>query len=907
MDNSFKISLCGQWELDYISSTPYEKEDVPKINSGCTVSLPCYFEDITDIFKKAGIYEKMTINPLYDPISYPFSGDCPDMYLADPVGTFAMRRSFEIKKDFLIGEVSFWCGGAQNTLSLWINGVFVGKHKGYSSDFELYIPKDLFHIGENEIVITVSNNRLGGYKELPVSGLTSRAANECTGGVYGDIELRSAEDKLRDLWVRSDRDLKAFTVFIDPFSKETARLEIFDGEQKIFEGEFTGNALTVSSDGFELWSVNNPKLYIARVTVMGKIITRKFGIRSLTADGTHLLLNKKPFFFRGICEHCYYPITVHPPRDKDYYKRVILSAKALGFNSIRFHTHIPMTEYMEAADECGMLLELETPNNTSFEEWREIVHMARRYTSALIYSSGNEMVIDEDYIEHLRACADIVHSNSDALISPMSAMRGIEYHSYGDCRVETPFPHNPKRLSALSEFCDLYNSYSLGQTSYGCDKGSCDVLEKRNSIYKKPILTHEICISGTYCDLSLEERYSGSRIRETTVYSSVREHLTDKGLIEKAHIYYKNSVLWQSLIRKNCFELVRRCESFAGYDFLGDIDTHWHTYGYCVGMSNEFYELKDGETQENVLRYNSDAVLLCDLPRRRSFYEGEETSIPILISNYGEDITDARLEVTVSSEETVYLQSESVFSDIPSGKISELINIPFTFPSIKRPRAMKIKASISGRPISNEWDIYVFPKEKKRGFENNNLHIVTNVTKEELLSLLDNGENLLLFSGEPFAVEPTKFQISLAGRTTGHLATIIKDHPVFRDFPHKGFADLAMREMLTEANAVILDTATDFDPIFEIATTYKDARKEAMLFEYRALSGKLLVCSLNLRESDPGAVFLKNRIIEYASGNDFSPKHEISREELASLLSLRSVAERKNQNAAMNKNDITMK
>ena len=51
----------------------------------------------------------------------------------------------------------------------------------------------------------------------------------------------------------------------------------------------------------------------------------------------------------------------------------------------------------------------------------------------------------------------------------------------------------------------------------------------------------------------------------------------------------------------------------AGFDFLGDINTHWHTFGYSVGMMDEFYRLKPGETVENVLRYNSAAVVLSDL------------------------------------------------------------------------------------------------------------------------------------------------------------------------------------------------------------------------------------------------------------------------------------------------------
>ena len=233
-------------------------------------------------------------------------------------------------------------------------------------------------------------------------------------------------------------------------------------------------------------------------------------------------------------------------------------------------------------------------------------------------------------------------------------MRGIEYMlQEDDPRVDTPFEHNPQRLARISPDCDLYNSYSLGLTSYDSSFGTQSVLDQRNAVYGKPLLSHEICIQGTYIDLSLEKRYEDTRIGKTQFMSSVKTHLAQQGLLDKADTYYHNSVKWQSLLRKHCFETVRRCESFAGYDFLGDIDTHWHTFGYCVGMMNEFYELKNGETTENVLRYNSPTVLLADLPRV-NLYTGETVEIPVWISHYGDHIGKAELSICVSQDgETV--------------------------------------------------------------------------------------------------------------------------------------------------------------------------------------------------------------------------------------------------------------
>lgn len=909
-----KITLVGIWRAEYLGSEPYKKTIEPKINSSSKLRLPvpAYWEDLSEIFAEAGIADDISYNPLYEIQRYPQTGYVKDMALKNPLGCFIYTRSFSLTEIFDNAEI--WFGGVQNRVSAWINGVYVGEHEGYSSSFAFSIPAGLLRVGENSVTLAVSNNRLSGYMERPVSGLTSRAANECSGGIYGDVEICFYPDGLRDAWVRCANDLTEFSVCFDGAKDKKKCVRIFDGEAEIIchQADENENSVTISAVGLKHWSPSEPYLYRAVAETENQSISFRFGIRGLTASGTKLYLNGEPYYFLGTCEHCYHPITVHPTRDVTYYKNVINTLKSFGFNSIRFHTYIPPVEYIEAADELGMLLELETPNNTTYSEWVDIVKMARKYTSPLIYSSGNEMVIDEDYIEHLRACANLVHNESDALFSPMSAMRGIEYFSYGDTRVDEPFPHNPKRLAALGEFSDLYNTYSLGLTSYESDIGDPKILDERNAIYKKPLLTHEICINGTYQDLSLKDRYEGSRIGETEIFTSVEEHLKEKGLLDRADIYYKNSALWQSVQRKNCFETVRLTESFAGYDFLGDIDTHWHTFGYCVGMMNEFYELKPGETRGNVLRYNSPAVLLAALPKCRSFNSGEKISIPILISNYLRNISDATLAIRVSTEEASLFDSTLSIADIPSGMLSKLYDLELTIPELEYPKKLTIAVDLhfEDRKINNEWDIYAYPKIAKKCANTRNMprnvYIKSDISANELLEMVGRGDSVVLFGRGPFSSEPASFQLSIAGRTHGHLATVIHDHPLTRDIPHDNFCSMQYREMMNGSSAIILDnTSIPFSPIIEIATSYKNAKREALMAEYRVGDGKLLIVGLNLEDTNPGAVWLRERIIFYAGSEEFNPKVKISTDELKSLFG-ESCHNVSNDNAALNKNDITM-
>ncbi len=920
MDAFNKVSLNGTWTMQYIGINAFEGNTEPTVKDGFAVenAIPAYWEDMMDEFRSTPMHTSLNYNPSYTLQRYPQAGYVPDMCLPNVIGSFAYNRSFILDLNSFIGEKELYIGGVQNSVSIWINGKYIAKHDGYSSPFAISIDDNVLLNGENTITLAVSNVLQKGYNGRPISGCTNRAANECTGGVYGDVELRSYADGVKDVKVKTANDLSYFTITAYGNTDVVRTIEIIDGKKVFYTAQMDKgvNELNVPTTDFKFWSPENPKRYTLKLKSANQTLQTLFGIRKLavSSDGIHLTLNNEPYFFRGICEHGYYPFTVHPTNDKNYYRKGIRKLKKLGFNSIRFHTWVPVKEYLEAADELGMLIEVETPNNTTYQEWKYIVNYTTHYTSTVLFSSGNEMVIDEEYIEHLRKCANLVHSTSDALFSPMSAMRGIEYFSYGDDKVDLPFPHNPLRLKALGEFCDVYNSYSVGRTSYWSEKGHADMIDERNSIYNKPLLSHEICIHGTYCDLSLKDRYRGTRIGDTELYTSVERHLIEKGLIDRAPLYYHNSCEWQRRLRKHCFETVRRSNTFAGYDFLGDIDHHWHTFGYCVGMMNEFYELKPSETEENVLRYNSPAVILADLPDCVNFVSGEEIEIPLLVSNYGKVIPKATLCVRITDGNKVYVRREIRCGNIENGKIISLYKLSFKIPKTKNPLKLSLIATLGGgdTDVNNVWELYAFPDKKvvapsKNALKETNLVIADDaLSYEELVKLMENGKKVLLFGNGPFAKINTAFQMALAGRTEGHLATVINDHPLMQDFAHDGFCGWQFRNLLNEGYSAALDnTDIAYKPIIEIASSYKYARREALLFEYKIAKGKLLVCTLNLPEADACARYLKNSIIKYAM-SDFKPEIEISVADLYKICHGKKICVIENTNEAFNANDITM-
>jgi len=917
--NYVAFSLNGAWEMNY-DEKPYletkipfnitENPDDPSTNNAwVSDAVPGYWEDMTEKFMLTPFFRHLRVNPEYGLWQYPISGYSPDMALPNVIGNFFYRRSFICENIDAPTVLHF--EGVQNAVSVWINNVYLGRHEGYSTPFDFEIPDGVLIDGENIICLSVSNYRLKGYAGEPISGLTSRAANECTGGITGDVELRVYNCVLRDVAVLISDDCKSAQVRVEMTESAQLSWQIFDEDTELLSGKSNGD-FTFETSGLTYWSPENPKLYKLVVSCGEGSIERTFGVRKLLADGVHLALNGIPYFLRGVCEHCYFPETIHPAHDKIYYRSIIKELKKLGFNFMRFHTYVPEEEYMQAADELGILMHVESPNNTTLTEWKEIVKLCRRHPSVVIYCCGNEMLMDEPFIEHLRQCANEVHENTDSLFSPFSALRGLEYFFFEPELehelVHEPFTHNPRRFKIVSEFSDMYSSYANQRFSYSSlQMADAEEQDRWSEVYQKPRSSHEICIDGTYTDLSLAGRYKNTRVGKTQMFSSIEKHLEEKGLLKKAPTFFRNSCEWQRRIRKYCFEEIRRSNNMAGYDFLGPIDTHWHTFGYDVGMMNEFYELKPGETVRNVLMYNSETVLLTDLKRRVNFISGETLSCGIYTScYYPMPLKEAVLSIRLVLDGKVVERKSAVIDTIASGEVSKIYDLSIKLPKVENPGAMNLYVSLDCGDLvcENEWELYIFPKVDAA--EKKELIVKDKITEEELICALNDGKDVLLLGAEPFVSLPTSFRIALAGRAYGNYATIVNDHPLLSKMPNEGFCSWQFSEMIENGKAICFECDdVPFNPIIEVASSHKYAIRQAAMFEFAVGEGRLLVCGFNLSENDPAALWFKQQLISYATSDAFDPKDSISEEQLRKLIHSQVVEAVGNTNFAFNPNDKT--
>ena len=923
------VPLDGEWEMAY---QPYAHEvvDCPAFNGvKVAAAIPGYWEDMVAAFRAAGMKDEFRINPLFERQQFPITGWASDTTLPNIYGCFFYRHTVELDArhvgDNAPCHAVLAFEGVRNQVHVWINGRFVAFRAGFSTPFELEVPEGVLKNGANEIVLAVSNNPNLGYCDY-VSGLTTRSTFRSTGGVNGNLELRFLKSGLGDVYVTTAKDLKTFTVHVA--GGVSFGYEISDGGTALAKGTASGD-FTLPTDGFACWSPDSPKRYDLTLSTPQGVYRQKFGIRCLVADGEKFRLNGKPIYLRGVTEHCYFPKTLHLPRDLGYYRMITAKRKELGFNFVRFHTFVPPVEYLEATDELGMAVHIESPNFVSEPEFAAIIAFARRHPSVVIYCTGNETRIDRLAEAYLRDVAEMVHERTDSLFSPMSAMRGVEYMLLPgkDLVTAKPFAHNAERMARIAPFCDMFTSYQLGLTSYeSLNSGTSADLDAWGGAYcGKPRTSHEICIDSSYVDFGLEKLYpQDSPILKVGLFSEPRRMLTEKGLIDRADTYFRNSCEWMRRIRKFTFEKLRAAERMAGYDFLGDINTHWHTFGYSVGMMDEFYRLKPGETVENVLRYNSATVLISDLGSDFNVKAGETKKVKFSISNYAGDAKAGCFRVSLVACPSGCLphgcsggengrevwRVEKNVGDVPCGEVSGLAEVEVDIPIADEPKKYLLRASFSSDGVNaeNEWEIYAFPsvgiRQPETDSQRSRLRVVADICEAELAAAMERGERVLLLGAGPFRSLPTTYRIGMAGRTSGNYATVIKEgHPALKGFPHEGFCGWQFRRLMEGGRAVQLEADVPFDPIIDVASSVKYPIRQAALFEYCIGNGRLLVCPFAFGAGDPAAVWLRARLVEYAASDAFNPVNSLTPAQLHAVINAPILSGAQNQNRARNPGD----
>lgn len=892
------MDLSGDWSFAYTSEA---REKPPGEQAFlATMPVPGAWDDTVNQAKAAELWPGAKFNPRYKPIQFPYASKPPDASLPFLQGTGWYRKALDVPASWRGRMVTLRVGQVVTDATLFINGLAVHTHKGHNTEWEAPVADALRYGEVNDLVIAVSNTRNGG-------GCRLRGWAGLTGGIFAPVSLKvsGGPARVESLYVyQQPSGGLRWNVAIEgaPPAGSELRWRVLEAGETVLEGvtAVTGDSVSwdTTSQGLQPWSDRSPKLYQIQVALLsaGKPIdeTRQsFGLRRLVADGRTLKLNGTPVYLRGHCEHYYFPETCTPALDKETYLKQIAKLKGLGFNWLRFHTWMPTKVYMQAADELGMLISIEGQDGMTLDMWRDMVRAGRVHPSVVIYTPGNEQVFDEESLVGIgRMAKEQKLLAPDGLFSPNSGERGIIRSTkesggqggFGESFSETPVPHSPARLALVNQFSDLYQPHIWGLLSYSSLKGEWRDIDRRLQIFTKPALVHESGIVGSFIDLSLRDRYVNTRIR-TSLFDEARDHMRAHGVLDRAPLYYKNSVAAQELIRKDMMEMTRLCQSLGGYELLGAVDMHWHRTGYDVGIMNEFFELKPGITTADVLSYNGESVLLIDDQRERVLSVGDKVERELKVSWYGSKPLDkGRLAWSLTNGDTV-VESGGWFTGlVQTGSVSSIGQIKFNAPALARPAKLRLKVSLADASgsIANEWEFWVFPPAPET--PGSPRVLVTDKLDATALEKLASGGRVVLLGGQSLPRRALSFQQGIGGRPENNFATAIYKHPIIDGFPHDGYFDWQFFRMCNKATSVVFDgIPVDFQPVIEVVNSYKQIIRQGALFEWQVGRGRLIVCTLNLEARNPAAAYLRSLILGYAAGPELAVAPSLAPAEIAKL------------------------
>ena len=393
-----------------------------------------YAVDQYDSFLRARWFEKTEENeeglkyPLdfdyenWDSIRVPSTWNTQIPELTWYEGPVLYTRTFPYEPEEDGERVFIKVGAANYKAFVFLNGLFLGSHVGGSTPFYVEVTGKLEK--DNRITISVDNTR-------DRSGIPMDNTDWFNyGGIYRSVELiRVPRHFIKDLFVSLVPDgtfsnIRIETTVDGPDCSGHVRVEIpdLDIEEDIPLNDGSG-AVTLRAKP-DLWSPENPVLYPVAAVYKDDEVYDEIGFREIKTQGTEVLLNGEPLFFRGISLHedsFENGKAVSPNEFLDTLK----TAMDLGCNYIRLAHYPHNSEFARLADMGGIMLWEEIPvywavqfadedtYRNAANQISELVLKNRNRAGTVIWSVGNENADTDERLEFMSSLAARVRDLDD--------------------------------------------------------------------------------------------------------------------------------------------------------------------------------------------------------------------------------------------------------------------------------------------------------------------------------------------------------------------------------------------------------------------------------------------------------------------------------------------------------------
>jgi beta-galactosidase len=350
------------------------------------------------------------------------------------------RKHFTINKDYSERKVFIEFEGVQKYCKVWLNGKYLGEHKGGYGSFDFDITQLIKQGGDNVIAVAVNNRQNDNFRTPPMSA----GIFNVYGGINRDVKivlknklyipmqgsasheggtfvttpgLKEKEGVVRvQTWVKNDNNVKkSCTLRTTVFDESNKTIEVIKSTSDINPGQlFKFDQLSKPLKNPHLWSNENPYLYrIFSEVIDGNDLadsyTTSFGFRWIRWNfrENSLFVNGKKMVIKGGGIHSEYPWL------GDAFPKWVTAldfkniTENLNYNFLRTSGH-PSDKYLfELADKTGVIIEEESPSisdqdfspEMQEQQIKEMIRRDRNHPSVIFWNLGNgtNRAVDSKY------------------------------------------------------------------------------------------------------------------------------------------------------------------------------------------------------------------------------------------------------------------------------------------------------------------------------------------------------------------------------------------------------------------------------------------------------------------------------------------------------------------------------
>ncbi len=920
-----KISLAGDWQfkidsLDQGVSEKWYNEKLPEIvklpgsmaenNKGYEVTVNTYWTG--DIVDRSYFTDKK-----YEKYRQP--GNIKIPFWLKPVkyykGVAWYQKEVEIPEGWQKNRTVLFLERCHWQSTVFINEKMAGTANSLATPHE-YDITDLLVQGKNRITIRMDNRVV-----IPI-GVNSHSISDHTqsnwNGITGEISLYSTPVQyINDIKVYPDIQKKIAKVIVS--IRNTGKSD-FKGKLRIqaesFNSDFNQKldvknvTIVTNSDEQQvilnyriskpqLWSEFDPAMYRLSVNLTGpdkKMLDSQavdFGMREFRANGTRFEVNRIPAFLRGTTECCIFPLTGYPPSDVASWEKVLRTCKDYGLNHVRFHSFCPPEAAFTAADKLGIYFHIEC---SSWANQGAAIGNGGPIDK-FIYDEGDRII--REYGNHPSFCM-LAYGNEPAganqkvfLGKLLTYWKSIDNRrAYTSAAGWPVIPENDYNLIPAPRI----QQWGQGLKSIINGQAPQTMFDYRDIIsgYSIPTVSHEIGQWCVYPDFKEIERYTG--VLKSTNFEIFRETLEENNMGNQAEDFLMASGKLQALCYKSEIEAALRTPGFAGFEILQLHDFPGQGTA-LVGILNPFFESKGYITSEEFRMFCNQTVPLARM-QKLVYKNGETFETGVEIAHFGrEPFRNAEILCQVADSAGQILRKETMTMDeikigngVPAGVFAMDIK------GISKAQKLTFEVSVVGTSFKNRWDFWVYPSENE--VSAGDVLVTDKLDKQAEAVLKKGGSVLLLGYGSVSEDKGVKVAIGFSSifwntawtnNQAPHTLGILCDpkHPLFRGFPTEYHSNWQWWDPVSHSQAMILDGfPAELKPLIQPIDTWFENRRLALAFEAKAGNGRLLVCSINMKDSlDQRTVSkqLLSSILNYMNNKSFNPGIEVDLFKLRSL------------------------